>query len=77
MEIKFTDIELAFEFVDQYLPDDFERVRRIFRKRGAYARYKDLLDDRGFLQKWYDFENTRQTDTLRDWCKGNDIMLIG
>ncbi len=68
---------LVFEFVEQYLPDDFERVRRIFRKRGAYARYKDLLDDRGFLQKWYDFENTRQTETLREWCKDNDIMLIG
>ena len=68
---------LVFEFVDQYLPDDFERVRRIFRKRGAYARYKDLLDDRGFLQKWYDFENTRQTETLREWCKDNDIVLIG
>lgn len=68
---------LVFEFVDQHLPDDLVRVRRIFGKRGAYARYKDLLDNRGFLQKWYDFENTRQTETLREWCKDNDIMLIG
>ena len=68
---------LVFEFVVSHLPNDFERVRRIFGKKGAYARYKDLLEDRGFLQKWYDFENTRQTETLREWCKHNDIMLIG
>ena len=67
---------LVFEFVDKYLPNDFERIRRIFRKRGAYARYKDLLDDRGFLQKWYDFENTRQTETLRRRCEDNEITLI-
>ena len=69
--------DLVFEFVDQHLPDDLVSVRRIFGKRGAYARYKDLLDNRGFLQKWYNFENTRQTETLRKWCKENDIMLIG
>lgn len=68
---------LVFEFVEQYLPIDFGRVRQIFRRRGAYGRYKDLLDDRGFLKKWYDFENTRQTDTLREWCEDNEINLIG
>ena len=67
---------LVFEFVDQYLSDDFERVRRIFKKRSAYARYKDLLERRGFLKKWYDFENTRQTETIRKWCEENGIMLV-
>lgn len=77
MKIKFTDIELAFEFVDQYLSDDFERIRYIFRRRGAYARYKDLLEEKSLLKYWYDFENARQTKALRERCKNNDIMLIG
>jgi len=68
---------LVFEFVEQFLPGDFERVRQIFRRRGAYGRYKDLLEDRGFLKKWYEFENTRQTETLREWCEENDIPLTG
>lgn len=68
---------LVFEFVEQYLPGDFERVRQIFRRRGAYGKYKDLLEDRGFIKKWYDFENTRQTETLREWCEDNEIKLIG
>ena len=66
---------LVFKFVEQYLLEDLEQVRRIFRKRGAYARYKDFIDDRGLLQKWYEYENTRQTETLRAWCKENDILL--
>ena len=67
---------LVFEFVEQYLPGDSGRVRQIFRSRGAYARYKDLIADRGFLDKWYDFEITRQTKTLREWCEKNEITLI-
>lgn len=67
---------LVFEFVEQYLPSDFERIRDIFKRKGAYKRYKDFLEDRGFLQKWYDFENTRQLETLRAWCEDNEITLI-
>ena len=66
---------LVFEFVQQYLPEDLEQVRSVFRKRGAYGRYKDFIDDRGLLQKWYEYETTRQTETLRAWCKENDILL--
>jgi hypothetical protein len=31
---------LAFEFTQQYLPDRYDEVRSMFRKRGAYARFK-------------------------------------
>ena len=69
--------DLVFEFVEQYLPGDFDRVQNIFRRKGAYGRYKDLLDDRDLSQEWYDFENTRQAETLRQWCKDNEIKLVG
>ena len=48
---------LVFEFVEEHLSNDFERVREIFRRKGAYGRYKDMLEERGLLKKWYDFEN--------------------
>jgi Uncharacterised protein family (UPF0158) len=68
---------LVFEFVEEQLSNDFERVRNIFRKKGAYGRYKDLLEERGLLEKWYDFENERQTKAIREWCEENDIKLDG
>lgn len=68
---------LVSEFVEQYMPEDFERVREILRRKGAYGKYQDLLEDRNILQKWYDFENARQTETLREWCEDNEIALNG
>ena len=68
---------LVFEFVEKYLPGDFDRIRDIFRRKGAYGRYKNLLEERGFLKKWYDYESARQTETLRKWCEDNEITLIG
>ena len=69
--------ELVFEFVEKHLPDDYHRVRQIFQKRGAYGRYKDLLESKGLLQSWYDFEDQREEHLLRQWCKENEIKLSG
>ena len=39
--------QLVFDFIKQHLPSDFERVQQIFRKKGAYGRINDLLENRG------------------------------
>jgi hypothetical protein len=67
--------DLVFDFVEEHLPEDYDQVRRMFRRGGAYSRYKGLLERRGLLQKWYDFENRREEQALREWCKENDIEL--
>ena len=64
---------LVFDFVGQFLPDDFEEVQRIFSRRGAYARFKDLLVRRGTLDQWYGFESKAEESALRRWC---DLNLI-
>lgn len=66
---------LVFEFVEEYLPGDYTQVRQIFRRKGAYARYKDLLDERGLLKKWYEIQNAREETALREWCEENEIEL--
>ena len=68
---------LVFEFVEEYIPDDYERVREMFRRSGAYSRYKALLERRGLLKKWHDIENSREERALRNWCKDNEIELDG
>ncbi len=66
---------LVFDFVEEHLPEDYDQVRRMFRRSGAYSRYKGLLERRGLLQKWYDFEDGREEQALREWCKENNIEL--
>ena len=68
-------IKLILEFVEEYMPDEEYTVRNIFKKRGAYPRYKNLLLQRDLLQQWYDFEHCREETALRKWCKENDIEL--
>jgi hypothetical protein len=65
-----TDAEWAL-----ILRADYNEVRHIFSRRGAYGRYKDLLVRRGALERWYDFSNKSEETALREWCAENGIEL--
>ncbi|HJX33834.1 MAG TPA: UPF0158 family protein [Desulfatiglandales bacterium] len=67
---------LVFRFVSEYLPEEYNRVAQIFRREGAYSRYKNLLERKGLLDQWHKFENDAQSKALREWCKENNIDLI-
>jgi Uncharacterised protein family (UPF0158) len=62
---------LVLGFAAEHMPDDFDRVRRIFGGGGAYRNFKMLLEDRGKLKEWYDFEAQATERALRDWCEEN------
>ena len=68
---------LVIEFTSEYLPEELDRVYSIFRSRGAYSRYKDLLDEKGLLDEWHRFENERQRVALKEWCRENSIEIEG
>ena len=67
---------LALRFAEQELPQCYERAKAFFRSRGAYARFKQLLESEGVLEKWYKFEEESVEKALRDWCAENSIPLI-
>ena len=66
---------LVIEFTSKYLPEELNRVNSIFRSKGAYSSYKDLLERKGFLDEWYNYENERQKAALKEWCMENDIEI--
>lgn len=66
---------LVFGFMRQFLPQDYDEVSDIFRRKGAYARFKDLLDRRGVLDQWHEFESQAEQEALRQWCRDNSIEL--
>jgi hypothetical protein len=67
---------LALAFAGQELPDDYETVAGLFRRRGAYRRFKDLLETRGKLQAWYNFEGHATDEALRAWCTEHGIQAV-
>jgi hypothetical protein len=66
---------LVLDFAREFLPDDYDEVRHIFSRRGAYRRYTELLVQRGALERWYDFSNKSEETALREWCAENGIEL--
>ncbi len=68
---------LVLDFTYKYLPDEIDKIESIFRKKGAYSKFKHILEITGNLDKWYSFENNAQEKALRDWCERNKIKING
>jgi len=68
---------LAIEFAEDLLVDDVGQVREIFSRGGAYARFKDLLEHRGMLNRWYEFEASARKEALLKWCRDNGVQVDG
>ena len=66
---------LVFAFAEEFLPHEFGEIRRMFQKRGAYARFRDLLQRKKALDRWYDFEARATEAALREWCEANEITI--
>jgi len=66
---------LAFDFAEQFLADQYDDVRDIFRRKGAYGRFKVLLEQRDLLEKWYVFSNERMLSSLEIWCESEGFVV--
>ena len=66
---------LVLNFTDERLPDSYATVANFFRKRGAYGRFKDLLEHKGLLEAWYEYEAQAVEQALRVWSAENGLQL--
>jgi hypothetical protein len=67
---------LVFDFVREFLPDDYDDVRNIFRRRGAYGQFKAMLC--GLVGEIVPaIEDAAPVEAaLRAWCTDNAIELV-
>ena len=47
---------LVLKFSALYMEGSYDEVEAIFQKRGAYSRFKNLLEEKDLLDEWYQFE---------------------
>jgi hypothetical protein len=66
---------LVLAFVREFLPNDFDEVRYIFSKRGAYPKFHTMLARRHAVDRWHDFESKATERALSDWCALNSIAV--
>ncbi len=64
---------LVLSFVSKEMPDEIDNVYSMFRSRGAYSRFKSLLQNLEYLEKWYSYENAAVKNAITEWCKENSI----
>lgn len=66
---------LALRFAEECLPDSYDTIHDYFRKRGAFPRFKSLLEQAGKLEAWYQYEQSAIESALREWCEENGLEL--
>ena len=67
--------ELVFEFVERRLPSARDLVRDFFHRRGAYGRFRNLLERYNLLDDWNEFQVERSRVAMLEWCAENGIEL--
>lgn len=68
---------LALAFVAEELPELLDRAQEIFRRKGAFRRFKDLIGAQGKLDSWYAYEERAMQQAVRNWCEALGIPLAG
>ena len=68
---------LVLDFAYQHLPDEAEEIGSIFRRKGAYSKFKALLERKGIIDKWYAFDSEANEKSLREWCEDVGIEIHG
>ena len=67
--------KLAFDFAAQYLADQYDEVRTIFRRKGAFGRFKVLLHRQNLLEEWYAFSEEQTRKALTNWCESEGLEV--
>lgn len=67
--------QLVFDFAHEFAPLRYDDIRRMFRRKGAYRRFKDLLEKEDLLDKWYRYQDEKTAKALADWCEQNGLKL--
>ena len=67
--------QLAFDFATRYLAQHYDDVRDMFRRRGAYRRFKDFLERKDMLEKWHAYSDEQAVKALGEWCEAEGLSL--
>ena len=66
---------VVFGFAAKEIPSEYERVHSMFHSRGAYSKFRSLLDRLDCTEKWYAYENAAIREAVIEWCKENAIQF--
>ena len=67
--------QLELKFVEEHIPDQFAAAEDFFHRRGAHAKFHDLVARAGKEALWRQYEQQATEQALRQWAAGEGIRL--
>ena len=68
--------DLALQFAAEFMPDELRTVEDDFHRRGAYGRFKNLLERTGRLEQWYRYEHDATKSALLAWAAEEGVAVV-
>jgi hypothetical protein len=67
--------ELVYQFIEAEASELESQIVAAFRHRGAYSKFKSILERNGLLQRWYEFEAAATRSALKRWAQENGMLV--
>ena len=68
---------LVLAFAEEQAPAHLSAIESFFRQRGAYAKFKSLLERTQLLERWYEYEAAATKTALEAWAGENGFTVSG
>ena len=69
-------LSLVLAFADEHAPKHLSAIESFFRQRGAYAKFKALLERAQLLDRWYEYEAAATRKALEAWADENGFTVV-
>jgi hypothetical protein len=67
---------LVSGFVEENAPTHLRTIESFFRQRGAYAKFKALLERANLLDRWFEYEAAATKRALAVWAGENGFTVV-
>ena len=67
---------LVFRFIHEFAPQAVADVHAAFDRKGAYGRFKSLLDRLGLLDAWHQYESEATVVARETWAQEHGFEVI-
>lgn len=80
---RYLRLPTKFEINEYHIMEEFiwslpegrqqDRLERAIQGRGAFRRFKDMVDDLGIEKRWYQYEADAYKKIAIEWCRDHEI----
>ena len=67
---------LVIAFAEELAPAHLQAIESFFRNKGAYSKFKNLLERTQLLQRWHEYEASATSRALEAWATDHGFAVM-